>query len=257
MIEQKWDAEAYARHARFVSDLGLAAVELLHPEKGETIIDLGCGDGALTQKIAEAGATAIGIDSDPTMIEATRRLDIEAVKADATDFDLERTVDAVFTNAALHWIADADAVIKRVRAHLDPGGRFVGEFGGHGNIAAISTALRAVAMSWGLGPDCLPNWFFPTAREYRAKLEAAGFQVLYIELIPRQTPVKAGMEAWLEIMTAKTIGKLPVNERPKFVKEVAALLAPSLKSHDGEWIVDYVRLRFKAIVPRDDDEFDV
>ncbi|MBV6632895.1 MAG: methyltransferase domain-containing protein [Alphaproteobacteria bacterium] len=251
MVEQRWDAEAYARHARFVTDLGEPVFDLLSPVEGETIIDLGCGDGVLTQRIAEKGAKVIGVDADPDMVAAADELGLDARVADATDFDLGITADAVFSNAALHWIKDADKVIERVKEHLKPGGRFVAEFGGFGNIAAISTALRSTAIRWGLGPDCLPDWYFPTEDEYRELLEDAGFAVLHMQLHPRQTRVTAGMEAWLEIMTAKTIGKLPVNEREAFVKEVRVLLEPTLKASDGTWYADYVRLRFHAVLPEE------
>ncbi|MEM6903315.1 MAG: class I SAM-dependent methyltransferase [Pseudomonadota bacterium] len=251
MVEQRWDAEAYARHARFVTDLGDTVFNLLSPVAGETIIDLGCGDGVLTQRIAETGARVIGIDADADMVAAADELGLDARQADAVDFDLDVQADAVFSNASLHWIKEADRVIERVKEHLKPGGRFVAEFGGFGNIAAISTALRAIAIRWGLGPDCLPDWYFPTEAEYRDLLEEAGFLVLHMELVPRQTAVSAGMEAWLGIMTAKTIGKLPVNEREQFVKEVRVLLEPTLKAADGRWFADYVRLRFHAVLPEE------
>jgi len=143
-------------------------------------------------------------------------------------------------------------VIGQAKAHLKPGGRFVGEFGGHGNIAAVSTALRAVAIQWGLGPHCLPSWFFPTRDQYHDLLEEGGFLVREIAIFPRLTHIPAGMEAWLELMTAKTISKLPVNERPKFVKEVATLLKPALQAANGDWTIDYVRIQFEAMLPDDD-----
>ncbi|MEO0394182.1 MAG: methyltransferase domain-containing protein, partial [Pseudomonadota bacterium] len=158
-------------------------------------------------------------------------------------------VDAVFTNAAMHWMTDPPAVIKQAYAHLKPGGRFVGEFGGHGNIASVFTALRAVSIQWGLGPDCLPNWFFPTVDHFQDLLEEGGFVVPEITIFPRITYVPAGMKAWLQLMTAKTLGKLPINERPQFLSDVAALLKPALQTENGEWHIDYVRIQFMAIVP--------
>ena len=127
MVEQKWDAAAYARNARFVSDLGIAALDLLAVKPGETIIDLGCGDGALTEKILDAGATVIGIDADQAMVDAAVDRGIDARLGDATDFELPEMVDAVFSNAVLHWVPKADDAIRQVKAHLKPGGRFVGE----------------------------------------------------------------------------------------------------------------------------------
>lgn len=252
MVEQKWDAQAYAKTARFVSDLGIGAVELLAPKPGETIIDLGCGDGALTKKLVEAGATVIGIDADEDMVAAAKENGIDARVADAHDFELPEIVDAVFSNAALHWLTEPSAALKQVYAHLKPGGRFVGELGGHGNIASVVTALRAVAMQWGLGKECLPNWFFPSSDHFHDLLEEAGFVVPEMTIFPRITYVPAGMEAWLQLMTAKTLGKLPVNEREQFCADVAKLLEPALKTENGQWHIDYVRIQFMAIVPDDD-----
>ena len=252
MVEQKWDAKAYAKTARFVSDLGIGAVDLLAPQPGETVIDLGCGDGALTQKIVEAGATVIGVDADQDMVEAAVARGLDARQANAHDFELPEVVDAVFSNAALHWLTDPSAAIKQVHAHLKPGGRFVGEFGGHGNIASVVTALRAVAIHWGLDNDCLPNWFFPTVDHFHDLLEDAGFEVHEATIFPRITYVPAGMEAWLRLMTAKTLGKLPVNEREQFCADVAKLLEPALKTENGQWHIDYVRIQFKAVLPDDE-----
>ena len=225
---------------------------MLDPKPGEVIIDLGCGDGALTQKIKDAGATVIGIDADEGMVAAAKDRGIDARLADAHDFEIPDIADAVFSNAALHWLSDPLSALKQVRSHLKPGGRFVGEFGGHGNIASVVTALRAVAIQWGLGKECLPNWFFPTADHFHDLLEEAGFVVPELTIFPRITYVPAGMEAWLQLMTAKTLGKLPVNEREKFCEDVAALLEPALKTGNGQWHIDYVRIQFKAIVPEDD-----
>ena len=137
---QTWDPESYARHARFVSDLAGPVLALLDAQPGERILDLGCGDGALTKKLAELGCDVIGVDAGPDMIRAARELGLDARVVDGHELSFEREFDAVFSNAALHWMKrDPDAVVAGVARALKPGGRFVGEFGGHGNVAAIVT----------------------------------------------------------------------------------------------------------------------
>ena len=196
---QDWQAERYARNARFVADLGQPVVELLAPEPGERILDLGCGDGALTRKLAELGCDVVGVDAGPDMIRVARELGLDAHVVDGHELAFEREFDAVFSNAALHWMKrDPDAVVAGVARALKPGGRFVGEFGGHGNVAAIVTALLAVLARRDLDGMRGHPWYFPTPAAYRKCLEAHGFRVESIDLIPRPTPLPTGMSAWLD-----------------------------------------------------------
>jgi len=147
---QRWDARKYAEHARFVAELGLPAVELLAPRPGEHILDLGCGDGVLTAQLARTGAAVVGIDSSPELVAAARAAGIDARFMDARQMAFEGEFDAVFSNAALHWVLEPEQVVRGVKRALRPHGRFVGEFGGHGNVAAIRTALAAVLQAHGL-----------------------------------------------------------------------------------------------------------
>ncbi|MGO4847358.1 class I SAM-dependent methyltransferase [Inquilinus sp. 2KB_12] len=174
---QSWSAEGYARNARFVADLGQPVLDLLAPQAGERILDLGCGDGALTAKLVAAGATVVGADASAELVAAARALGLDARIADGQALAFDAEFDAVFTNAALHWMRDADAVIAGVKRALKPGGRFVGEFGGHGNVAAIATALIAALSARGIDGAARVPWFFSTPAEYAAKLEAQGFTV--------------------------------------------------------------------------------
>ena len=145
----RWSPTDYATNAAFVPALGSAALDLLAAQPGELILDLGCGDGTLTQKIVAAGAAVIGLDASPEMVEAARAKGVDAFVADAQALDLEGQAmrfgqfDAAFSNAALHWMLDPDAVAEGVFSMLKPGGRFVGEMGGQGNIAALRTGIRA------------------------------------------------------------------------------------------------------------------
>lgn len=241
-----WDPEAYARNAQFVSDLGQGVVELLRPCAGERILDLGCGDGTLALALAQAGATVVGIDSSPEFVTAARARGLDARVMDAQQLAFTAEFDAVFSNAALHWMRDADAVIAGVRRALKPGGRFVGEFGGHGNVAAIQTALIAVLKSRGVEGAGRSPWYFPTAEGYRTKLEAHDFTVETIVTIPRPTPLPTGMRGWLETFAGSFLEGIEDADRSALLDEVASLLSPSLCDESGRWIADYVRLRFAA-----------
>jgi len=242
-----WDPEAYAANARFVSDLGQPVLELLDPRPGERILDLGCGDGALTSKLQSLGCTVVGIDASAAMVEAARRLGIDArlMSGDALAFDGE--FNAVFSNAALHWIRQQPAVIDGVWRALRPGGRFVAEMGGHGNIASIVGALeRAFARR---GQKLRNPWFFPTVAEYRERLEHRGFEVRRIESFTRPTPLPGDIHGWLDAFGAPLIGDLEADTRGQVARELHAALEPRLRRPDGTWVVDYVRLRFDARRP--------
>jgi trans-aconitate methyltransferase len=244
-MDREWSAASYAANARFVADLGGDVLALLAPQHGERILDLGCGDGALTARIAAAGAQVVGVDASADMVQAARALGLEAMVMDGQHLTFENEFDAVFSNAALHWMPDGAAVIRGVFRALKPGGRFVGEFGGHGNIAAIVTAMHAALAARGLDAAGMRRWY-PTAERYAAMLQAGGFEVRSAELIPRPTKLPTGIEGWLDIFAAPMLGDVPAGERATLMQEIAALLAPALRTDTGEWIADYVRLRFRA-----------
>jgi trans-aconitate methyltransferase len=246
---QDWQAERYARHARFVADLGLPVVELLAPQAGERVLDLGCGDGALTLKLEELGCEVVGVDSGPDMVAKAQALGLDARLMDGQKLTFEREFDAVLSNAALHWMRrDPTAVVRGVARALRPHGRFVGEMGGHGNVAAITTALVAVLKARGRDGAAAIPWYFPTVDEYRTLLEAAGLSVERIELIPRPTPLPTGMSGWLATFAEPFLKRLPEAERATARDEVVALLRPSLCDAQGRWTADYVRLRFRAVL---------
>jgi len=247
-VSQTWDTKAYARNGAFVQDLADGVVEWLAPLPGERILDLGCGDGRLTERILAAGADVEGADSSPTMIEAARARGIKAIEAKAEELPYSDAMfDAVFSNAALHWVRDQDSMMAQVHRVLKPGGRFVAEMGGHGNIAAIRVALMAVLARHGYGDREDGVNYYPTPELYQHRLEKHGFKVERIALIPRPTPLpETGIEAWLRTFRRGVLDGLPDSLRETIVAETAALLAPALQDEAGNWTADYVRLRFIA-----------
>lgn len=242
----EWSPAGYEHHAGYVAELGEPLLALLAPRPGERILDLGCGDGRLTQKIAASGATVVGIDGSAEMVEAARGRGIDAHVMDARALGFDGGFDAVFSNAALHWIPEAEAVLAGVAKALKPGGRLVAELGGFGNIAAIRVALIAVLERRGMDGAARLPWFYPTADSYRRLLEAAGFEVGLLELFPRPTPLPTGMRGWLETFTSGILSALAPQDRARALDETVALLRPVLCDEDGRWTADYVRLRVAA-----------
>ena len=248
MTTQTWNARDYAAHARYVTRLGEPMIDLLAPQPGETILDLGCGDGILTQKLAATGARVIGVDASPDFVTAAQALGVDTRLMDARALDLPERFDAVFSNAALHWIPEAGTVVAGVRRHLKANGRFVGEFGGFGNVAAIVTAILAVLDRNGVARPARFPWYFPTVEEYGALLERHGFAIDVLGLFPRPTPLPTGIRPWLRIFAQPFFAGVAEAERGAQIDEMVHLLQTSLCDRDGNWIADYVRLRFKATV---------
>jgi trans-aconitate methyltransferase len=230
-MPKEWDAGLYESGFQFVWKYGAGVVSLLDPKPGERILDLGCGTGHLTAEIAGAGASVLGIDASPAMVAQARqnfpKLAFQLV--DAAGFRTEQPFDAVFSNAALHWMPNAGEVAAAVARALKPGGRFVAEMGGKGNIAAISRAIRSSIHN-----------YFPSISEYSAVLERNGFEVTQMVLFDRPTPLDGGengLREWIQTFRGD-------NTRP--VEEVEAELRPLL-FQDGRWVADYRRLRFIAV----------
>jgi len=250
---QSWDTAAYAANGRFVAKLATDVVAWLNPKAGERILDIGCGDGALTEQLAASGAHMTGIDASPAMLAAARLLSaksatpfaVEERNAEALDYD--GAFDAAFSNAALHWIRNAKSVLRSVRQALKPEGRFVAEMGGHGNIASIRVALQAVMVRYGIDAEEAAASFFPSPEHYGELLAEAGFRVESIALIPRPTPLPGGMEVWLNTFRNGVLDRLETADRAEALNATVALLRPILTDAKGQWTGDYVRLRFRAI----------
>ena len=239
-----WDAKQYQERHSYVFEYGQAVLELLAPQLHETILDLGCGSGQLTAAISEAGASVIGLDASPEMLaEAHANFPgIDFRLGDATDFSLAEPVDAVFSNATLHWVKNADAAAGCIARALKPSGRFVAEFGGHRNLQPIVDALRAV-----LGPVETP-WYFPTVGEYATVLERQGLETRHAWLIDRPTPVQDedGLEDWLAVFARDFVSSLNLQQKKQVFLTVAEKLRPT-NYRDGVWTLDYRRLRVVAV----------
>jgi trans-aconitate 2-methyltransferase len=239
-----WDPQDYQERHSYVFQYGEALLDLLAPQAGERILDLGCGAGQLTAAITRSGAVAFGIDASPEMI-AQARANFPALDfriGDATNFSVNEPVDAVFSNAALHWVKNAGAVAACVSRALKPAGRFVAELGGRGNIQSVVNAIREV-----LGPVDLP-WFFPAIGEYASLLESHALEVRRAELFDRPTRVEGddGMEHWLAVFGGSLVAGMPDVRQ----KEIWSALAQKLRPRcyrDGGWVLDYRRLRVVAV----------
>jgi SAM-dependent methyltransferase len=250
-MQQTWDPRAYEQNGAFVPGMADEILKWLDPVNGERVLDLGCGDGQLTARIAATGASVLGVDASPEMVAAARARGIEVLEGSAESLPChDSSFDAVFSNAALHWVRGQDAMMDEVRRVLKPGGRFVAEMGGHGNIAAINVAFSAVlARHLGPGSEDAVN-YFPTPQSYALRLSRHGFHVDRIALIPRPTPLPAsGMDGWLRTFRSGVLNSLREELREKVIAETCALLAPALRDENGNWTGDYVRLRFIATIP--------
>jgi len=248
MSTQTWNATGYAANASFVPALGQPVLDLLQPQPGEKILDLGCGDGVLTEKLSALGVQVLGVDSSANMVEAAKTRGLDARVIDATAMTFENEFDAVFSNAVLHWIKDdPDAAIAGAYRALRRPGRFVGELGGHGCVAAVNLALIVALEKRGVrnAAEVTP-WYFPTVDDYTQRLERAGFKAESVQLIPRPTPLPTGMRGWLETFANPFCAVLPAEERSAFLDEATNMLRPVLCDEQGRWTADYMRLRFVA-----------
>jgi trans-aconitate methyltransferase len=245
-MTQSWNPTNYAEIGAFVPALGAGVLEWLAPKPGERILDLGCGDGQLTAKIVAAGAEVVGVDASPAMVEGALAKGIDARVCNAEALPFSSEFDAVFSNAALHWVRDQDAMLAGVKRALKPGGRFVAEMGGHGNVAAILVALTAVLQRHGCADLEDGVNYYPAPKSYAARLAAHGFSVEEIQLIPRPTPLAAGMHAWLTTFRKGVLDAVPEALRQTVIDETVALLKPALCDEEGNWTADYIRLRFIA-----------
>jgi trans-aconitate methyltransferase len=253
----RWDSTLYDESFGIITQLGAGVIELLAPRPGERIIDLGCGTGALTAQIADAGAAVAGIDASEAMITRARELypQLRFEVANGEDFAVEVPVDAVFSNAALHWMSPPQEVVASVAQALEPGGRFVAEMGGIGNIGTIVAAIYQALAEEGIPRERVRNpWYFPSIGEYASLLEGAGFEVRFMQLFDRPTPLDDcpnGIADWLRMFGGDLLAPVPTDRRAQVQERVNQLTRPRLE-REGRWVADYRRLRFVAVKPASD-----
>jgi SAM-dependent methyltransferase len=233
-----WNAADYARVGGFVAELGGAALDLLDPQPGERILDVGCGEGTLTRKIVERGATVLGIDNSPEMIAAARANGIDAVQLDVADMTFAGEFDAAFSNATLHWVLEKEQAARAIFRALKPGARFAGEMGGEGNIASLREALDEELIIRGyLPPSEAANWY-ASPDEFAAVYEAPGFEQIDARLIERPTPIEHGIAQWVTTFRRGWLDRAGVPDEER--SQIGAAVADRVGSN----MADYVRLRF-------------
>lgn len=246
-----WDAALYEARHSFVWRFGADLLDLLAPQPGERVLDLGSGTGHLTAKIAEAGAEAVGLDASPDMVDQARHNypHLQFVVADAAEFSFPEPFDAVFSNAVLHWVKRRVEAVQCIARCLRPGGRFVAELGGKGNIAFTVASIEAARAAWGLPsrPDLNP-WYNPSLGEYTSLLERHGLSVTFASLFDRPTPfegVEGAFRAWMRMFGMSFLADVPEDRHEAFIRDVEERVRPRLH-RDGAWVGDYRRLRVVA-----------
>ncbi|HXY01914.1 MAG TPA: methyltransferase domain-containing protein [Candidatus Limnocylindrales bacterium] len=246
----KWDATLYDEKHSFVWKMAAGLLELLDAKPGERILDIGCGTGHLTAQIAATGAQVTGIDRSAEMIEQARAAHpaIHFEVADARDMTFPEPFDAVFSNATLHWITEPERAVTAIASALRSGGRFVAEFGGKGNVAALMAAFKRAWKNVN-GSQPFPNpWYYPSLAEYASLLERHGLEVTYGTLFDRPTPLEdgeRGLRNWVNMFGGAIVANLPAEIQERLKSEVEREARPHL-FHDGRWVMDYRRLRIVA-----------
>ncbi|KMY67816.1 trans-aconitate methyltransferase [Desulfocarbo indianensis] len=242
----KWDSQKYEENAAYVIKMAGTVLKWLAPQPGERILDLGCGDGQLSLALAEAGAQVVAVDGSPEMIEAAQERGLDARIVPGQSLEFSQEFDAVFSNAALHWMHPHQAMLAGVARALKPGGRFVAQMGAHGCAAPLIVALAAVLELRGVDASQAMPWFFPTPDEYRGLLESHGFAVKRIESVPSPTLLPTGIEGWMDTFACHFLDFLPPEDRPAARDQAITFLRPAIEDRDGNWTVDFTSLRFEA-----------
>lgn len=266
MTQNTWNSTLYQSNHNFVWQYGESLLALLKPQLGERILDLGCGTGQLTAKIAEMGAEVWGIDADAAMIAEAKANypTLQFSVADARNFQVDVPYAAIFSNAALHWVQPPELAIQSMYQALQPRGRLVAEFGGWGNVQQITEALFATLEVMGCKID--NPWYFPRVGEYTSLLEVGGLEVDYAELFDRPTVLpagSAGLANWLRMFGLGIFRDLSPEQEIYLLQTVEEKVRSTLfrdksslsqdgidtQNQEAHWIADYRRLRVIAHKP--------
>ena len=249
MTRDHWNPETYRRNAAFVPELANTAIRDLASRQGERLLDIGCGDGVLTRHLMDLGCIVIGIDSSPAFVEAARSRGVDARLCDAQEIEFEDEFDAVFSNAALHWMQHQYQLSNRVYRALKSGGRFVVEMGGEGNIRTIGRALAIAMDEHGLDFEARNPWTFPNPMTHAQMLTNVGFEVRKCELRQRPTVLPTDLRGWLVTFSQELLAGHDHQVRDAVMDRTVELCRPNLCGDNGSWTVDYVRLNFIAVKP--------
>ena len=239
----KWNAADYARVGGFVAELGGAALELLDPQPGERILDVGCREGTLTKRMVERGATVLGIDNSPEMVAAARSNGIDAVLLDAADMQFFAEFDAAFSNATLHWVLEKEQAARAIFRALKPGGRFAGEMGGEGNLQKLRDALDEELIIRGYVPPVEASNWYASPEEFASVYDAAGFREIDARLLERPTSIEHGVAEWVTTFRRGWLDRAAVPEAER------AAIGTAVAERVGSNVADYVRLRFTMRKP--------
>ena len=242
----QWNPNTYNKHTAFVSQLALPVVDLLDPKEGEKILDVGCGEGTLAVEIETRGAKVIGVDMSPEMIEQCQAKDIEAYVGSVISLPYDEEFDSVFSNAMLHWVKDSKSAVQNIAKSLKNGGCFVCEFGGKGNAYTLVSAMQEVFEKHPEFGEFDNPWYFPSVEEYTTLLESEGFKVEYMKIIPRATPMD-DISNWLDIFANGVTKHLSKEQFEIFKEECRAILKETIYSQEEGWMLDYKRLRVRAV----------
>lgn len=251
-MNQTWNTNLYDNKHAYVFQYGEEVVDLLSPKKNEKILDIGCGTGYLTHKIAQSGAHVIGIDNSKEMIYKAKSLfpSILFDLKDARDYEYEEQFDGIFSNATLHWIFEKERVITQMYNCLKKNGRLAVEFGGKGNIQNIITALKNVFLAEGLKENAAIDFFyFPSLGEYTSLLEKIGFRIIFASHFDRETQLfdkENGVKEWLQMFGSQFFVGLSEDQITLILDKTQELVR-STNYKNGFWYADYVRLRISAI----------
>ncbi len=251
MANQSWNPETYNKSARFIIEFGKPVLELLEPRQGERILDLGCGTGILAKELVDRGCEVVGIDSSLEMVEAARKIGIDARLIEGVDFESRNKFDAVISNAAIHWMSDKYLVVRKVWQVLKQGGRFAAECGGDGCLRIVREGMKIALANRGIDYKARNPWKFCDYGEFTDILRAQGFKIEYIARIDKPTELdEDGLCGWLKVFANSHTEGLSETEKELFYDEVTKYCKPMLFKND-KWYVDYVRLRFLAVKPEE------